>query len=56
MRSKIRDFGRFYLRASGWAFMGPLKEFDGCIRSRSLKPGRASRILSLLHSTSHLPS
>ncbi|SGY16073.1 BQ5605_C012g06752 [Microbotryum silenes-dioicae] len=24
MRSKIGDFPGFYLRASGWAFMGPL--------------------------------
>ncbi|SGY16694.1 BQ5605_C012g06953 [Microbotryum silenes-dioicae] len=23
MRSKIGDFPGFYLRASGWAFMGP---------------------------------
>ncbi|SGY15181.1 BQ5605_C013g07280 [Microbotryum silenes-dioicae] len=35
MRSKIGDFAGFYLRASGWAFMGP--------------PARHGRVIWIAH-------
>ncbi|SGY83911.1 BQ5605_C009g05663 [Microbotryum silenes-dioicae] len=38
MRSKIRDFGGFYLRASDWAFGGPGWDLT---RFGKVWPGRA---------------
>ncbi|SGZ28003.1 BQ5605_C026g10246 [Microbotryum silenes-dioicae] len=55
MRSKISDFPGFYLRASGWAFMGPLLPW-ACTSARSWAPRGSTLLFVPRRSTESAPA